>query len=301
MMSKLTRFGAACAAALALASCSTSPQSPTSPSAAAGGSTAAASDGSTLKVTAPVPLSPTGGARVDSRRPTFEWTASTGTFVGASPSYEIEVTSGGTVVYSIVVSGTSHQANAEAAYDTEYSWRVRAVQDGAVGPWSASSTFRSPLPPSSGGGVTTGYRTPDPPPGQRLPLPNEFALVNDEYNRNYDDWQHSCQEHYGERGWIWIDKLIDRLRTKDLRWGYNGKRGNPNDPSQDIVDYHYGAGDSQNNTQVYIIDVLFQHCGNSPSPAWIDQTAATAASNTIGRWMYPRPGRRVGDTPSSGQ
>ncbi|MEZ5288834.1 MAG: hypothetical protein R2712_29350 [Vicinamibacterales bacterium] len=288
MQSAFWKSGASLAVALTMAACSGSPASPTSPSAATGGNTTAAADGSTLKATAPTPISPVNGARVESLRPMLEWTASSGTFTNFTPSYEIEVTRDGAIAYSIIVEGTSHQVNAEAEFDQTYSWRVRARLDDALGPWSPAATFQSPLPTA---GVTSGYRTPDPAPGTRLPLPNESGLVNDEYNRNRSDWQNSCQERQGERGWIWIDKLIDRLRTKDLRWGYNGKRGNPNDPSLDVIDYHYGAGDSQFSTQVYIIDVLFSHCGNSPSPAWIDQTAATAAGRSIGRFIYPRPGR----------
>jgi hypothetical protein len=283
--------GAAMAAAVLMVACSGTPQTPTSPSAGVGGTTTAAADGSTLKVTAPSLLAPTGEARVDTRRPTLSWTASTGTYTSSvSPTYEVEVSTGGTAVYNVTVAETSHQVNIEAEFDTAYAWRVRARQDGAAGPWSASAMFLSPLP---GGGVTSGFRTPDPPPGSRLPLPNETAIVFDEYNNNREDWRHSCQEHLHERGWIWLDKLIDRLRTKDLRWGYNGKRGNPNDPSLDVIDYHHGAGDSQGSTAVYIIDVLFQHCGSNPAPAWIDQTAATAEGRSIGRWMYPRPGRVV--------
>ncbi len=144
---------------------------------------------------------------------------------------------------------------------------------------------------NSGGLVTDGFRTPDPAPGTRLGLPVETGIINDEYNRNFSDWQNSCQDTQGNRGWVWLDKLIDRLRTKDLRWGYNGKRGNPNDPSKDIIDYHYGAGNSQGSTQVYIIDVMNGHCGNAPSPTWIDQTAVTVNSGTVGMFIYPRPGR----------
>ena len=65
----------------------------------------------------------------------------------------------------------------------------------------------------------------------------------------------------------------------------------PNDPSQDVIDYHYGAGGSQFSTQVYIIDVMFGHCGGSPGPAWIDQTSVTVNSGTVGMFIYPRPGR----------
>jgi hypothetical protein len=287
MTSTFWKTGTALAAAVTLAACSGSPQTPTSPSAAIGGSAAAAADGSTLKASAPSLIDPIGGARVNTLRPTLSWTASAGTYAEVSPTYDVEVYNGAALVYTASVNGTSHQVGADANFDQTYSWRVRAREDGAVGPWSASATFQAP---QAGAGVTTGFRAPDPAPGTRLPLPVEYGLVVDEYNRNYSDWQNSCQERQGERGWVWLDKLIDRLRTKDLRWGYNGKRGNLNDLSMDIIDYHYGAGDSFGSTQVYIIDVLLSHCGNSPAPAWIDQTGATAASNTIGRWGYPRSG-----------
>lgn len=282
--------GAALAAAVTMAACSGMPQTPTSPSAAAGGTPTAAADGSTLKASAPSPVDPIGGARVGSIRPTLSWTGSAGTYTDISPAYNVEVYNGATLVYSATVNATSHQVGADAAFDQVYTWRVRAVHDGAAGPWSASATFQAP---AAGAGVNTGFRTADPAPGTRLPLPVETGIVNDEYNRNFSDWVNSCQDRQGERGWVWLDKLIDRLRTKDLRWGYNGKRGNANDPSQDVVDYHYGAGPSQGSTQVYIIDVMFGHCGGSPGPTWIDQTGVTAASGTVGRFIYPRPGRNV--------
>jgi hypothetical protein len=299
MIRKLIPFTVLWTAPMLAAACSSTPNSPTSPSAALAESANAAADGSTLKVSAPVALSPTGGARVDTRRPTFSWSASTGTFATANPTYDLEIMGAdGAVVHSASVNGTSYTSPVDAEYDKEYSWRVRAREDNAVGPWSAPASFRSPVAPSIGG-VTTGYRTPDPAPGTRLPLPNESGTVNDEYNRNRVDWQNSCQERQGERGWVWLDKLIDRLRTKDLRWGYNGKRGNANDPSLDVIDYHYGAGESQFSTSVYIIDVMGSHCGAAPGPAWIDQTAVTVNSGTIGRFLYPRPGRVVSGVPSS--
>ncbi len=290
--------GAAMAATMALAACSGSPQTPTSPSAAAGGSATAAADGSTLKVTAPSLLSPINGARADSRRPLLSWTPASGTYVSSAPTYDVEVSAGGAVVYTANVAATEHQPTTDTAVDTAYTWRVRAREAGATGPWSAVGAFQSP---QAGSGVTAGFRTEDPAPGTRLGLPDESGLLNDEYNRNRSDWQNSCQDRQGDRGWVWLDKLIDRLRTRDLRWGYNGKRGNTNDTSQDIVDYHYGAGDSNGSTQVYIIDVMLGHCGGSPSPAWIDQTGITASQGTVGRFIYPRVGRSVGATPGSAQ
>jgi hypothetical protein len=147
------------------------------------------------------------------------------------------------------------------------------------------------VPPSiTGGPNPSGFRTPDPPGGQRLPLPNMSGVVQQVAARNPEDLRHSCQLEGGT--WTFMDKLVDTLQAIDLRWGYNGKRGNSNDPSLDIVDYHYGAGPSEGSTQVYIMDTINGHCGSSPSPTWINQTDLTLSSGTIGRFITRRPGRR---------
>jgi hypothetical protein len=81
-----------------------------------------------------------------------------------------------------------------------------------------------------------------------------------------------------------MDRLVDRLRTFDTRWGYNGKRGNAGDPSHDVVDYNFGSGHDEGTTDVYIIDVIGGHCGGNPVPAWVDQTEVTRSQGTVGRW-----------------
>ena len=75
-----------------------------------------------------------------------------------------------------------------------------------------------------------------------------------------------------------MDQVVDTLRTYDTRWGYNGKRGNANDPSKDVITYHYGPGPDANSTDVYIIDIIGGHCGSTPSPTWIDVTDVTVQS-----------------------
>ncbi len=301
MNSTFLRSGFAVAAVVSAAACGGTAQLPTSPSAALGGTLAAAADGSTLKVSAPSLVSPIGGARVDTRRPTFTWTDSSGTFTASvNPTYDLEVSGAdGAVLLSTNVAGTSYQSTVDAAFDTTYGWRVRARQDGATGPWSPVANFVSPKQQVVGGLVLDGFRTPDPAPGSRLPLPNESGTVNAQYAANFSDWANSCQDTQGARGWIWLDKLVDTLRIKDLRWGYNGKRGNPNDPSKDVIDYHFGAGDSQFSTRVYIIDVMGGHCGPTPTPGWNDVTDITVNSGTVGMFIYPRPGRSA--TPSAVQ
>jgi hypothetical protein len=143
MTSKKTLSAGALAAALSIAACSTTPESPTSPTAGAGGSATAAADGSTFKATAPTLVSPGNGDVLDTLNPTLTWNASTGNYGSIAPAYELEITSAAGA-YRATVNGTSHTPDATAAYSTDYSWRVRAVQDGAVGPWSAAFVFRSP-------------------------------------------------------------------------------------------------------------------------------------------------------------
>jgi len=92
----------------------------------------------------------------------------------------------------------------------------------------------------------------------------------------------SCQDHGGS--WEFMDRLVDALRTHDTRWGYNWKRGNVGDPSKDVVDYHWGAGEDENSTDVYIVDVISGHCGDNPTPGWGDVTDATYYGGSVGRW-----------------
>lgn len=300
MKTKFYVLGVCSVLAVAIAGCSAMPQTPTAPTAAAGGSLAAAPDGSTLKVTSPAIITPIDGVAVSSRTPTLAWANSTGNYGGVGLAYEIQVSSAAEVVYVRTVGETtntgSHGVELELAQSTVYSWRIRAALGSLVGPWSIWADFLTPAPvvvaPTTTT-VTTGeptFRTPDPPPGQRLPLPNHAGVVVQVAAANPGDLRNSCQSSGGT--WTFMDKTIDALRARDLRWGYNGKRGNSNDPSHDITDYHYGAGPSEGSTQVYIMDVINGHCGSNPTPTWIDQTSLTINSGTIGRFITRRPGRR---------
>jgi hypothetical protein len=67
-----------------------------------------------------------------------------------------------------------------------------------------------------------------------------------------------------------MDRLIARLREFDTRWGYNCKRGNCPDLSQDVVAYHAGAGpEVPGALETYTVDVISGHCGTgTPVPWW---------------------------------
>lgn len=115
-----------------------------------------------------------------------------------------------------------------------------------------------------------------------LPLPDMWYVVQAHAAEYPDLLANSCQDTGGN--WDWLDSLVDRLRTYDERWGYNWKRGVEGDPSRDVVDYHYGWGEREGSEEVYIIDVIVDHCGPDPQPGWTDQTQVTRDAGTIGRW-----------------
>jgi hypothetical protein len=126
-------------------------------------------------------------------------------------------------------------------------------------------------------------------------VPNHSSIARAIANQYPTAFAHSCQEHYGAAGWEYLDRTIDALRLTDGRYGYNAKRGNMNDPSQDVVSYFYASGDNiQSRTEVYIFDIIGGHCGSSPTSIWNDVTRDTAIGGSFGRTMYPRPGRTVG-------
>jgi hypothetical protein len=183
----------------------------------------------------------------------------------------------------------------ELPYNTTFYWRVWATDGSKESPVSNTLSFKTPAPPAAppgggGGGPSIdglprgpGGRAPDP-QGGRLPLPSYGAGVVRQVATLFPQLlANSCQEHGGS--WAFMDAVVDTLRSYDTRWGYNGKRGNANDPSMDVVTYHYGPGPDNGSTDVYIIDVIGGHCGPNPGPAWNDVTDITVSSGTIGRWI----------------
>ncbi|HTI36448.1 MAG TPA: hypothetical protein VL484_02720, partial [Vicinamibacterales bacterium] len=138
------------AGALALAiGCGKSSQAPTSPSSAAGGDASAAADGSTLKATAPTPVSPINGTQPDAL--VLVATKSQGKYAELALSYQFQIRSGSTVVFdSQVVAGSvsgdqvQYTASAALTADATYTWRARAAYQGAFGPWSSDATFKAP-------------------------------------------------------------------------------------------------------------------------------------------------------------
>ncbi|MEO7158567.1 MAG: Ig-like domain-containing protein [Vicinamibacterales bacterium] len=115
-------------------------------------------------------------------------------------------------------------------------------------------------------------RTPDPPAGQRIPLPDVRAFIQQSANARPELIAQSCPTGLKYQNNPWLDYMVDRLRTLDTRWGYNGKPtrtaadngGQPVIAAGDEVAFHYGAGPDQNSPAVYLIDLLEGHCGATP-------------------------------------
>jgi hypothetical protein len=119
--------------------------------------------------------------------------------------------------------------------------------------------------------VVHANRTDDPPPGQRLPKPNEFGVVAQLFSDRPDLVARSCQPENGGNGtWEFMEELLTRLRLRDTRWGYNSRRGVPGDVARDEVAYHWGSGPDEGSRDTYAWDVMGGHCGPNPTPAWID-------------------------------
>ena len=151
----MTRKVVLCAAAGLLAvalACNKSSPTPASPSPATPSGNEANADGSTLKATTPAIVSPTGGGQVTDPL-TLTASKSTGKYQDIAPSYQFQVRSGSTVVYDSGTIGgvgagnnVTHGVPGNALNsDTDYTWRVRASFQGAVGSWSADGAFKSPI------------------------------------------------------------------------------------------------------------------------------------------------------------
>ena len=127
--------------------------------------------------------------------------------------------------------------------------------------------------------TTGGYLYPRPgmtelpggPPADALPLPNEAALVRQLGDQFAADLRNSCEEQGGN--WVWLDRVVDTLRAKDPRWGYNGKHGDASKPAPDEIAYHWGTGPRQGSPDVYLIDIIESHCG-TPRAGWRNFTGS---------------------------
>lgn len=200
--------------------------------------------------------------------------------VPGATAYAIQaLQNGGTVLNnSLPASVTSVQANGVGLGN--YAIRVSATA--ACGAQSATGETTFVVD----GSAPAGPRTPDPAPGQRLPLPSYGRGVVEALAAERPDLLYnSCLEHPGGNNRFMFE-VLRRLRQQDTRWGLNWKRGNVGDMSQDIVTYHAGPGPDEGarTPNIYIIDMIGGHCGPRPGPNWEDVSQLTIERGAIGIW-----------------
>ena len=180
--------------------------------------------------------------------------------------------------------GTTEDRTGSATWQTDNTTVATVSSQGLVtirasGDTSITATV-SDVRGALGVSVRLPNRTPDPSAGQRIALPNVRAFIEQSANARLDLIGQSCPTGLKYQNNPWLDYMVDRLRTLDTRWGYNGKPtrsaadngGQPVISAGDEVAFHYGAGPDQNSPDVYLIDLLEGHCGASPRLTYRDFT-----------------------------
>jgi hypothetical protein len=284
----LVAAAAALSVAAGLVACESGARSPLAPSAAVGLGGELNPDGSTLKVSAPLALSPTDGTLSVSTTVSLVARLGTGLYAKSDLGHRFQVSdsdSFGTILAngsgSIDSQGlVRFTVDPPLATGKKVFWHVRAELQDGFGPWSATMSFTTTgataAPPSTStpspapGNLP---RTADPPAGQRLPLPNRQDVLS--RFTNFGD-PRSCPRGIKYVNNPWQDEVIDAFRQTDSRWGYNGKPnrtasdngGVPVVAAGDEAAYHYSGGADQNSTDVHLVDMLIGHCGGNPSLTW---------------------------------
>jgi hypothetical protein len=128
-------------ASLTISACSD--DSPSAPTQTPGGASSGVGE-STLKATAPTPLTPINDVTISGMRPTLQVASASGQFVNQNFAYNFEVmNASGALVNHTTLPGTSWAFPEDLATNAQYRWRARAMLDGVGGPWSATHTFRT--------------------------------------------------------------------------------------------------------------------------------------------------------------
>jgi hypothetical protein len=279
----LKRTSLVLCAAVAVA-CESGMRSPMSPSAVSGSASALNSDGSNLKSSSPLAISPLFESTNVSTTPTLAARSGAGRYERASLSQRFQVSDGEDFA-NIVSSGmgatdasgvTRFTVDPALTAGKRYVWRVRAELGDAFGPWSNVMAFTTAggsgtATPGPTTGTSSGPRTPDPPPGTRLPLPDMQGVL-----ARFSNASDSCPRGIKYVNNPWQDRVIDAFRQVDTRWGYNGKpnrsaadnNGVPVTAAGDEAAYHYSGGPDQGSPEVHLVDMLISHCGAAPTLTW---------------------------------
>ena len=139
-------LGAALLAGLAIA-CSDTPTAPSATVSESTSDTTLGPDNSNLKVTAPAPTAPVNDFQTE-ENPTLVASPATGKYAAVALQYNFELYNAANVrVLTATVNSPSYLVPGTLDYDSRYTWRVRATlpAQNAVGPWSTTASFKSPV------------------------------------------------------------------------------------------------------------------------------------------------------------
>jgi hypothetical protein len=201
------------------------------------------------------------------------------------PTTHYTVQAGGAPGETILQAPTTETGiNAAVSSGTYY---ARVAAGNQCGNSLVSNEIQVPFPSSSG-------RVADPAPGTLLGLPQIEQLLERIHNENPGLLAQSCPDP--NRKYInnqWLDRMIDRLREYDRRFGYNKKPtrgpadngGFPVIAAGDEITFFAGSGPAEGSRDVFAIDILFGHCGPNPSLTYRDFTGEEEAIWTsLGRF-----------------
>ncbi|MEO8682469.1 MAG: hypothetical protein ABI665_25705 [Vicinamibacterales bacterium] len=269
-------------AAATMVACEAGMPSPTSPSAVVGSGGAVNADGSTMKVSSPNAVFPLADAIAIPVEAVLTAQPARGRYLVTTLSHRFQVSD--TDTFENLLSNGSGESDSQGLvrYNTEklpaakkMFWRVRAEENDHTGPWSnvmAFTTAGAPTTPPPTTPTGGGPRPADPPAGVRLPLPEAMLQAVLAQFSNASD---SCPRGLKYVNNPWQDRVIDAMRQKDTRVGYNAKptrtaadnNGVAVIAAGDEMAYHYSAGPDAGSTEVHLVDMLQSHCG-SPAITW---------------------------------
>jgi hypothetical protein len=182
--------------------------------------------------------------------------------VGTPSGYSVQVGNGpGQTFTQLATAGTT--LNAVAPAGTFY---ARVIATSTCGNSAASNEITLAFPSNT-------VRVADPDPGTTLGFPDVQALIA-RINTEAPGLlvTQSCPQGLKYINNPWQDRIVDRLREYDTRFGYNGKPnrtaadngGVPVVAAGDEITFFAGGGVGQGSRTVYAVDILFGHCGPAP-------------------------------------
>lgn len=160
----------------------------------------------------------------------------------------------------------------KTAYNLRYLQEVGRVMGRCEMP-NAAGVGSIPLPPEEGEGGESC-------PGPALPVPEGSAPDMSALVVEVENSGVSPADTIAFR-----DAVVARLHAEDANFGYNGKRGNPDDLSTDALSYLAEGPDKPD--RVFIIDFIVGSDGPNPSSGWNDVTEITYTCGSTGYYVSP--------------